>query len=631
MAVANQTISETSKKNKKLGATWHRGGLCSFRVWAPYAQRVELRLDDELHPMSCEAGGYFFAEVDGVEPGARYKFILDNSLERPDPASRFQPEGVHGPSEVVPADFAWTDQAWFGVPLREHIFYEVHVGTFTKEGTFEAMIPRLSGLKELGITALELMPVGQFPGSRNWGYDGVYPFAVQNSYGGPLGLKKLVNAAHGAGIAVILDVVYNHFGPEGNYLRDFGPYFTERHRTPWGEAFNFDGEYSDEVRRFFIENALQWQTEFHFDGLRLDAVHAIHDESATPFLVDLARATRRRACQVNRRFHLIAESDLNDVRLVLPETVGGHGIDAHWADDFHHCLHFLLTGERDGYYADYTEGIRQFARTLENGYAYIGNYSPTRKRRHGNSPSLAQPSQLVICAQNHDQVGNRWNGERLSQLTSFEGLKLAAAAVLLSPYTPLLFMHEEFGETQPFLFFVNHSTAELLEQVRQGRREEFASFNQNGDPAEPHLEDTFSRCIRDCLDRGECSPLRDFYRSAIRLRKAILEATTGLRQDFRVLCHEQENTIVIEYLDPAPVFLVVLCFSKDPVEIPLPRFARSWHVLLDSTSGPWSSHSVPANGSSRTKSSRLSLAPRSALVFGREPFDVESVNESEIL
>lgn len=339
-----------------LGAIYLGDGRCRFRVWAPFSQRVQVHIiapQDRVVPLARDSWGYHQGMVEGAEPGSLYLYLLDGGKERPDPASRSQPQGVHGPSEVVDPTFPWEDGAWSGLPLRDYVIYELHVGTFTPEGTFEAVIPHLDYLRDLGVTAVELMPVAQFPGGRNWGYDGVYPFAVQDSYGGPSGLKLLVDACHQRGLAVALDVVYNHRGPEGNYLGDYGPYFTERYRTPWGHALNFDGADSDDVRRYFVENALFWVTEYHVDALRLDAVHAILDHAPRTFLEDLAEAVHEQAERLNRRVYLMPESSANDARLIRSRELGGYGLDAQWNDDFHHALHTLLTGERQGYYQDY--------------------------------------------------------------------------------------------------------------------------------------------------------------------------------------------------------------------------------------------------------------------------------------
>ena len=344
------------------------------------------------------------------------------------------------------------------------------------EGTFDGAIAQLDRLCDLGVTAVELMPVSQFSGARNWGYDGVYPFAVQASYGGALGLKRFVDECHARGLAVVLDVVYNHVGPEGNYLRDFGPYFTDQYRTPWGDALNFDGPGSDQVRDFFLANALMWQTDFHIDALRLDAVHAIKDTSAYPFLAELADVCREHAAKLGRKFYLIAESDQNDARLVRSSEKGGHGLDAVWSDDYHHAVHCLLTGEREGYYQDFGE-LEHLALAYSDGFTYAGQHSPFRDRRHGNSAIDLEPWRFVVCCQNHDQIGNRARGERLPSLCDWESVKLAAGLVLLSPHVPLLFMGEEYGETAPFLYFVSHQDPALVEAVRQGRRERIRTLH----------------------------------------------------------------------------------------------------------------------------------------------------------
>src|SRR3972149_5685496 len=367
---AEEVRSANSSKTS-LGAVLLGGGRCRFRVWAPLTANVHVRFlaPERLVPMQKSERAYHNAAIEGVNPGDLYLYRLDAGKERPDPASRFQPHGVQGPSQIIDPHFAWQDDDWIGLALREYVIYELHVGTFTEEGTFEAAIEHVDYLKQVGITAVELMPVAQFPGSRNWGYDGVYAFAVQNSYGGPEGLKMLVNACHQRGLAVILDVFYNHVGPEGNYLADFAPYFTERYKTPWGPALNFDGPYSDEVRRFFIENALYWITEFHIDALRLDAVHAIVDHSPQPFLLELGKEVHEQAKRLNRQIYVIPESVANDARLIRSRELGGYGLDAQWSDDFHHSLRVLLTGERHGYYEDY-DGVTTLAQVLRQGWAF---------------------------------------------------------------------------------------------------------------------------------------------------------------------------------------------------------------------------------------------------------------------
>ncbi|MBI1995456.1 MAG: malto-oligosyltrehalose trehalohydrolase, partial [Deltaproteobacteria bacterium] len=435
-----------------IGARLLDNNRCLFRVWAPAASSVDVIVVAPTQRsvlLAHSADGYFSAEVENIPNGSLYHYRLNDEKDRPDPASRFQPQGVHGPSQVVDPAFPWEDAHWLGLPLQSYILYELHVGTLTSEGTFDAIVPHLPELKDLGITAIELMPVAQFPGSRNWGYDGVQPFAVQNSYGGPQGLKRLVNACHKVGLSVVLDVVYNHLGPEGNYLADFGPYFTDRYKTPWGPALNFDGPESDHVRRYFIDNALYWINEFHFDALRLDAVHAILDHSPYTFLEQLADEVHSQAKTLNRQVFLFPESAANDSRLVRARELGGYGLDAQWNDDFHHALRGVLTGERSGYYVDYGE-FRQLVKAYREGFVYSGEYSKHRRRRHGTSTQDIPAERFVVFSQNHDQVGNRMLGERLSQLVSFEALKLAASTVILSPFIPLLFMGEEYSEVAPF-------------------------------------------------------------------------------------------------------------------------------------------------------------------------------------
>ena len=507
--------------NKRLGAHLIAPNRTEFRVWAPNRDRVELHIvaPQERHvPLTKNAEGYHEATVE-AGAGTRYFFSLDGT-DRPDPASRFQPEGVHGPSEVAGDAFEWHDAQWKGLPLEDYVVYELHVGTFTKEGTFDAIIPRLERLKKLGVTAVELLPIAQFPGSRNWGYDGVYVGAVQDSYGGIAGLKRLVDAAHQRGIAVALDVVYNHLGPEGNYLSEYGPYFTDRYKTPWGLALNFDGAHSDDVRWFFTHNALQWIDEFHIDALRVDAVHAIVDHSAEPFLQDLTTAVRERAAKLGRKVYTIAESDLNDPRVITPKDDYGLGFDTQWADDFHHSLHVLLTGEQDGYYQGFGK-VSDFARVWSTGYLWTGQHNAYRNRKYGLKPKTRDGAQFVISAQNHDQVGNRMLGDRLSTIVSPEKLRLAAAAIVLSPFIPMLFMGEEYGEKAPFQYFTSHSDKDLIEAVRKGRLEEFDDFTWEGEPPDPHAEETFnnSKLNWELIEKDDHASLWQLYADLLRIRR----------------------------------------------------------------------------------------------------------------
>ncbi len=436
-----------------LGANRRANGDWEFSVWAPERQKVAIHFvgnHERFIPMTKNQCGYHQALLRDIEPQSRYVYQLDDLHEYPDPASRFQPDGVHGPSEIIDLDaFQWTDANWRAPSLQESIFYEVHVGTYSEKGTLDGVCSHLAELADLGVTTIELMPVAQFPGSRNWGYDGVYPFAVQNSYGGPLALQRFVNAAHAQGLAVALDVVYNHLGPEGNYLGQFGPYFSSRYRTPWGQAINFDGPDSDPVRQFFIDNAIYWFEQYHIDVLRLDAIHGIYDFGAFHILAELETQVQLTGKRLGRKLSLIAESNLNDARVLLPCEKGGYGLPAQWSDDFHHCLHSLLLHETNGYYADFGS-VGQLASVLRDGWFYHGQYSRFRRRRHGNSPIGISRSHFVVCGQNHDQVGNRAWGERLSTLVNFEAQKLAAGLTLLSPFVPLLFMGEEYGEPSPF-------------------------------------------------------------------------------------------------------------------------------------------------------------------------------------
>lgn len=535
--------------HKPLGPQRTDDGRFHFLVWAPNARQVEVHLieRDQVSPLKPIAKGYHAGYVD-ASYGERYLYRLDGERERPDPASRCQPDGVHGPSQIIDPSFSWGDAGWSPPSLRNTVFYEMHIGTFTPEGTFEAVIPHLKRLRALGITALNIMPVGQFPGSRNWGYDGVFLYAPHVDYGGPLGLKRLVDAAHNAGLAVYLDVVYNHLGPEGNYLWDYGPYFTTRYQTPWGAALNFDGHGSDEVRRFFIDNAIYWLDQFHIDGFRLDATHALYDFSAVPFLEALGTAVHDWAARHNRRVFLIAENDRSSRRLVLPTALGGMGMDGQWLDDLHHALHNALTGETDGYYADYGD-FALLPKVLRERFAYSGQYSPYRRRRHGTPASDIPADRYIVAAQNHDQVGNRMLGERLSALTNFDGLKLSAALIACSPYVPLIFMGEEYGETAPFLFFTSHSDPELIAAVRAGRREEFADFDWRGEPPDPQAEETFLRCKlnHELRERGHHALLYRLYCHLLALRRERPALTnpdpqaTAIHADLdtRILCMER--------------------------------------------------------------------------------------------
>ena len=603
----------------RIGAVPLGEDTCRFTVWAPFRQSVELHLlepEERLVPLKAKDQGYWSAEVKGVSPGALYFYRLDREIERPDPASSLQPRGVHGPSQVVDhLAFAWNDSGWGNLPLEEMIFYEIHTGSFTPEGTFQAIISRLEDLRRLGANTLSLMPVTQFPGSRNWGYDGVQPFAVHRDYGGPEELQRLINACHERGLAVVIDVVYNHLGPEGNYHRDFGPYFTDVYRTPWGDAVNVDGPYSDEVRNYFYQNALFWMRCFHVDGLRLDAVHAIFDQSAHPFLQELAENVEQEAQRLNKPVHLIPESDLNDARLIRPRSQGGLGHSAQWADDFHHALHTLLTNERSGYYQDFGKAS-QLKKCLEQGYVYTWDYSPFRKRRHGSSPQDRPGRQFVVYSQNHDQVGNRRLGERLSQLASFEALKLAAGTVLLSPFLPLLFMGEEYGETAPFLYFVSHSDPELVDKVREGRKREFQHFGWREEPPDPQAEETFlrSRIDWEARWRGSHNILLTFYQQLLHLRKTLPGLKNLSKCDQRIWCSDEQRALwLLRWKGDQHLFLAFnFNTSRLDLQPELPR--ERWVKLLESSDQCWSG---PGAGCPEVllPDQELSIQPQSFAVF----------------
>lgn len=606
----------------KIGAWYQGNDHCSFCVWAPYARELILQLDSEPQhevPMDRLEYGYFRATCPGVPPGSRYRFRLPGGRLLPDPASQFQPGDVHGSSQVVDHQaFEWTDQSWRMFPREEIIAYELHTGTFTPEGSFEAVIPRLEALQELGVNTLNLMPVAQFPGTRNWGYDGVQPFAVQNSYGGPQGLKRLVDACHARGMAVFLDVVYNHLGPEGNYLDQFGPYFTQAYQTPWGRAFNFDGADSDQVRNYFIENALYWFREFHLDGLRLDAVHAILDMSAKPFLQELAEAVAAYAQERSSPVLLIPESDLNDTRLIRSRENGGFGHDAQWNDDFHHALHALLTGERQGYYQDFGR-ISDLVKSYTQGYVYTWNYSAYRRRHHGNASGDLPSSRFVVFAQNHDQVGNRLKGDRLTRLVSREALKLGAACVLMSPFLPLLFMGEEYGEEAPFQYFVSHADPELIEAVREGRKQEFQAFDWGGEPPDPQAEETFirSRLIWEQREFGHHKQLLDFYRDLIRLRRSTPALSVLDRRTLSAWGDDQQQLMFLERRQEESHVLCLFNFDSEPQPAHLDLSEGQWTRVLDSGDpaygGPGSS--LPGVISSAQE---VVINPLSATVYGLE-------------
>jgi maltooligosyltrehalose trehalohydrolase len=620
------TPTEAFTKQTRLGANRLPDGSWEFLLWAPRARAVSLHLlrGGDRIAMESLANGYHRATVKTLEPGSEYFYQLDGERDLPDPASRFQPRGVHGPSQIVDLEaFRWTDHSWKGTALERNIFYELHVGTYTPEGTFDAVVPHLPELAALGITTIELMPVAQFPGSRNWGYDGVSLFAPQNTYGGPESLLHMVNAAHQHGLSIALDVVYNHLGPEGNYLNAYAPYFTDRYRTPWGQAINFDGEESDDVRRFFIENALYWLEDYHFDALRLDAVHGIFDFGARHFLAELKASVSDLSRRLGRKIHLIAESDLNDSRLLHHPERGGYDLDAQWSDDFHHSVHTLLTRENVGYYSDYG-GVEPLVSTLQDGWYYTGQHSSYRKRRHGNSPRGISPSKFVVCNQNHDQVGNRAAGERLTNLVNFEALKLAAGITLLSPFVPMLFMGEEYGESAPFQYFTSHGDPALVEAVRRGRRDEFVAFGWDGRVPDPQEQQTFSRShLNHSLKEKEPHrTLLRFYQRLIQIREEQQLGTPAPR-----IVRELGGCALLIMRESDSRQLGMVCnFAEFPVALNLPDLAGKWTTVIHSADASWNGPEPNlAPEITLLAAGKLLLSPHSFLVIERIQRTTEAV------
>jgi maltooligosyltrehalose trehalohydrolase len=579
----------------EFGARPMPDGSTRFRVWAPRAESLSVKIlgaPERTLRMERSGDNVFETVAPETSAGADYMYIIDDEKERPDPVSRWQPGGVHSPSRVVdPNEFTWTDDRWKGLPLKDLVIYELHVGTFTTAGTFEAVIEKLPYLKSLGITAIEIMPVAEFPGGRNWGYDGAHLYAPQSTYGGPFGLKTLVDACHREGLAVLLDVVYNHLGPEGNYLGDYAPVFSKSYRTPWGDALNFDSAESDGVRRYFVENALYWLTEYHMDGLRLDAIHRIVDKSPRHILAEIAYEFGKQAESLGRMAWTIAESDLNDVRVIRTQAAGGYGLHAQWSDDFHHSLHSVLTGTRRGYFADFGR-LEHLAKALREGFVYDGCRSEFRKRRHGTPSAEIPGERFVAFIQNHDQIANGYWGDRLAALATPAQQRVAAALLLSAPNLPLFFMGQEWGASAPFLYFTSHTDEQLARGVREGRKEEYASFleaeeigssNMDEGFADPQAQETFERSKLNWSQLEE-SPHREilhFYRDLLALRREHSSLSNCDKSLTRVQYDESERWIAVERGDSAGERSLLVCnLSADARSLQLKVGRGRWRLVL---------------------------------------------------
>lgn len=600
-------------ESRTIGLNFEPNGTATLKVWAPMAKTVKMAVEQGpmLKLMQAPMGFWELHNI-AIDPGTHYKIVLDGKAF-PDPASLSQPEGVHGPSCAINlGKFSWTDSNWKGIKTEDLIIYELHTGTFSSEGTFDGIINKLDYLVELGITAIELMPVSQFPGTRNWGYDGVYPFAVQHTYGGAENLQTLVNKSHQKGLAVILDVVYNHLGPEGNYLPAFGPVFTEKYTTPWGKAINFDDAWCDGIRNFFIENALMWLRDFHIDGLRLDAVHAVKDFGALHLLKEMKEKVEELNLTLSRNHFLICESDLNDTKFITPVVQGGYGLDATWCDEFHHSLHALATGEKKGYYEDFG-GIKHLVKSLNHAFVYDGNWSEHRKRKFGNKTTGLNGNKFVVFVQNHDQVGNRMLGDRLATLINFELLKTVAGTMLLSPFIPLLFMGEEYAETRPFLYFTNHGDADLTTAVREGRKKEFMSFMELGEPPDPDAPETFSKSkLKTDTQDARQKQIFNYYKKIIQLRKTIPALKNMESGSYSATAVDNKKALILKRTKSEEILLVAVNFESDTIKFKPGNIGKTaWQLVLNSSGSIWGG----PDGAALINGSEISVPGQSVSVW----------------
>lgn len=612
---------EAMINRRNIGVTFESDSkLAQARVWAPCKSSVKIEIPEKnlVIPLKPDEKGYWSLQSEKIAPGDQYRFILNNENSWPDPVSLSQPDGVHGLSEAVDLSlYNWKDSSWHNCSMADYIIYELHAGTFTKEGTLPAIIDELPYIKSLGITAIEIMPMAQFPGSRNWGYDGVFPFAVQNSYGGYKALQQLTDACHQNGIAVILDVVYNHFGPEGNILGMYGPYFTDKYKTPWGQAINFDDSGCDGVRNYYIENALMWLRDFHIDALRLDAVHAIKDLGAKHFLAELADHVSELEKLTKRQCYLIAECDLNDPKYIQNRSKCGYGLHAQWIDEFHHALRVTAGEKAKGYYSDFN-GIAQLAKSYKDAYVYDGRFSEHRNRTFGAGASHLPSEKFVVFSQNHDQIGNRMKGERTSNLLSFEMQKLLAGAVLLSPFVPLLFMGEECSASSPFLYFVSHTDKELIEAVRKGRKEEFKEFHSEGETPDPQSEETFlkSKIPWQETNKEPHSTMLQYYKALIDFRKKHRNFLSREKGRFEVSCNESEKVIGLLYRKNETLLLGILNFSSSIQQFPDYAGEEKLQTLFNSAGPEWKgTYPLPVN---LEKGTPIQLPPESITIYSNQ-------------
>ncbi len=575
----------------RIGANFQDGS-CSFSVWAPHHNEVTLLIGEERQQfkMMQAENGYWALTCDGMKPNSPYLYKLDGKVVKPDPASHFQPTGVFGPSAVIDHEaFKWSDDGWSGLDLEDLVFYELHVGTFTPEGTFKSLMSRIKELSEFGVNAVELMPVSQFSGSRNWGYDGVFPFAVQNSYGNPDDLKMLVDECHFRKVALFIDLVYNHVGPEGNCLNDYGPYFPSSSKGRWGPNVNLDGTLSSEVRNYFLENTLHWFSHYHLDGIRLDAVLTIHDNSQKHFLQELNQAVKSYSKQTGKKLHLVAElGGCNEPKVLTPIQRGGFGFDAQWLEDFQHALFVQLTGEKKGYYQLYTN-INDLIESITDAYVYIGNDLDSKRRSSDESFLWIPSSKFIVFSQNHDQIGNRLLGDRLISITGFEGAKLAIGMVMLSPYIPLFFMGEEYGETAPFLFFTDYSNNELKDAVREGRKKEFADFHWQGEVPDPQSLETFDKSkinwnLRS-METGK--KMAGFFKTLIEIRKNLLLFHSNADRQIKQINAKNEKILFIKKENENSEAVIIANFTCRQTSYLFPFENGTYKKILDSAEVAW--------------------------------------------